>query len=196
MRSPLLTVLLVALFASASAPATAQGYNLAGGLRVGRAGGLSVAQRIGKHWSAEAHLTTGLFTDGTTATLLARRHLPLVLRRVNVFVGAGVHQGWGYVDRDAVGERIPGQRGNPLGVDLQAGAEVTFNRFNLAFDYLPQLHFSGRINPLRLTSAITLRYVIDKRESRLRINLPWLEEGKDVERARRRRKRRRKRRRA
>lgn len=196
MRSPLPTALLVVFLVSASASGAAQGYNLAGGLRVGRAGGVSVAQRIGKHWSAEAHLTTGLFTDGTTATLLARRHLPLVLRRVNVFIGAGLHQGWGYVDRDGAGERIAGQRGNPLGIDLQAGAEVTFNRFNVAFDYLPQLHFSGRLNPLRLTSAITLRYVIDKRESRLRIKLPWLRESKDVERARRKRKRRRKRRRA
>lgn len=169
--------------------ARAQGYDLAMGLRVGRAGGMSLAQRLGKRVSAEAHLTTGLFEEGTTATLLVRRHVPIVLRRVNVFVGGGLHKGWGYVDLDARGERLPGQRGNPFGVGVQAGAEVTLGRVNVAFDYLPQVHLSGRVNPFRLTSALTVRYVIDRRGSRLRVRLPWLEEDRGVQRARRKRKR-------
>lgn len=172
-------------------PASGQGYNLAAGLRVGRAGGMSVAQRVGKHVSAEAHLTTGIFDDGTTATLLVRRHVPLLLKRVNLFVGGGVHKGWNYVERDEAGDRLPGQRGNPFGLDAQVGAEVTFGRLNVGFDYLPQVHLSGRLNPLRLTSALTLRYVIDRRESKLRLKLPWLEEDRQVKRARRKRKRRR-----
>lgn len=169
----------------------AQGYNLAAGLRVGRAGGMSLAQRLGKHVSAEAHLTTGLFEEGTTATLLVRRHVPLVVKRVNVFVGGGVHKGWDYVDLDARGERRAGRRGDPFGVGVQAGAEVTFGRVNVAFDYLPQIHLSGRVNPFRLTSALTIRYVVDRRESRLRIRLPGLTESEDVRRARRKRKRKR-----
>ena len=188
----LLALVTVALFAGVSA-GSAQGYNSAVGLRVGRAGGMSVAQRVGKHVSAEAHLTTGIFDDGTTATLLVRRHVPLLLKRVNLFVGGGVHKGWDYVERDEAGDRLPGQRGNPFGLDAQVGAEVTFGRVNVAFDYLPQLHLSGRVNPLRLTSALTIRYVIDKRDAKLRIKLPWLEEDKQVQRERRRRKRRRRR---
>ena len=176
------------------AGASAQGYNTAVGLRVGRAGGLSIAQRVGKHVSAEAHLTTGLFDDGTTATLLARRHMPILLRRVNLFVGGGLHKGWNYVERDDDGERLPGQRGDPFGIDGQVGAEVTFGRFSLAYDYLPQVHLSGRLNPFRLTQAVTLRYVIDKRDARMRVNIPWLKEDKSVERERRKRKRQRQRR--
>jgi len=170
----------------------AQGYNTAVGLRVGRAGGLSVAQRIGKKTSLEGYVATGLFDDGTTATLLWRRHLPLVLKRVNLFVGGGAHKGWNYVEDDPEG--FTSRRGDPFGLDGQVGAEVTFGRTNIALDYNVQVNFSGSLSPIRPPGmAVTLRYVLIKRESNLNIKKPWNDEDKSTEKAREKRKRQRQR---
>ncbi len=177
-----LSLLLALLLAAATS--VAQGYNTAVGLRVGRAGGVSAAQRLGKHASAEAYLTTGIFDDGTTVTLIGRRHVPILLKRFNMFVGAGLHKGWNYVEER---DEKPSRRGNPFGFDGQVGAEVTLGRTNIAFDYNVQLNISGSLSPIRPPgAAVTFRYVIDKRESKLR--LPWLKEDKAQKKAREKRK--------
>ncbi len=150
----LLTCLIVA-FATALA---AQGYNTAGGLRVGAGAGLSLVQRIGPKQSFELIGVNRFGSDAFTLTLVGRRHVKLGLKRVNFFVGAGLHKGWGYEDLDRT------RRDNPFGVTLQGGAEVTFGRTNVSFDFLPQLHLSGRVVPVSFGSAVSLRYVIFKRE--------------------------------
>lgn len=166
--------------------AFAQGYNTAVGLRVGRAGGLSAAQRIGKHSSLEAYFTTGLFDEGSTVTLMGRQHLPLIIKRVNLFVGGGVHKGWNYVEETST-DKV--KRGNPFGFDGQVGAEATFGRTNVALDYNVQLNLSGSLSPIRPPGmAITVRYVIDKRESNLKLNLPDFKESSDEKKAREKRK--------
>ena len=150
----------------------AQAYDTAVGLRVGRSGGLSAAQRLGKHASAEGYLAAGLFDSGITATLLWRRHLPLVTKRINLFVGAGAHKGWNYVE-EGKGD-ADDKRGNPLGLDGQVGAEFAFGRTNVAFDYNVQLNFSGSLSPIRPPgAALTVRYVLNKRNPQLHIKRPW-----------------------
>ncbi len=145
----------------------AQGYNTALGLRVGSAAGISLVQRVGNHVSVEAFAVNRFLTDAYTLTLVGRRHIPLVLKRVNVFVGAGLHKGWNYEDRT--------RRGNPFGFDIQAGAEVAFGRINVSYDFVPQINVTGGVFPFRLTSAVGLRYVIDKR-SPSGVKMPWVDQ--------------------
>ena len=106
-RASLLTVALMSLGLIPAAGLQAQGYDFAGGLRVGHSGGLTAAVRYAKRATAEVQATTGLLRPGTTVTLLARQHLPLVIKRVNVYVGAGVHKGWDFEHRSGSDESGP-----------------------------------------------------------------------------------------
>ena len=172
-------------------PVHAQAYNTAAGLRIGRSAGLSVAQRLGRRSSAEARLTTGIWEDGTTVALLYRGHSPVLGRKLNLYVGAGAHQGFGYLRDDQADGA--GRRGNPFGIDATVGAELAVRRTNIAFDYNLRLNLTGRLGQVRPPGpALTLRYVIDRRESALRLRYPW----ESAEEAKARRKARDKRRKA
>ncbi len=157
-----------------------QGYNTAGGLRVGAGAGLDLVQRIGPKQSLELIAQNRFGTDAFTLTAVGRRHVALGLKRVNFFVGGGLHKGWGYEDETR------SKRGDPFGITLQGGAEVTFGRTNVAFDFLPQIHLSGRVIPASFGSAVSLRYVLIKRKSNVSIRRPWesKEEHKDRQKAR------------
>ncbi len=156
----------------------AQGYDAAAGLRVGAGAGLTYAQRFGSKYSVEFLGQNRFGTDAFTLAVIGRRHVPLALKRVNFFVGAGFHKGWGYEKE--------GRRGNPLGITAQGGAEITLGRTNVAFDFLPQVHLSGRVVPVSISSAVSVRYVIVKRKTNLSIRRPWesKEEMQDRENAR------------
>ena len=190
-RPPLPRALLLACsllaFVLTSVSANAQAYDTAIGLRVGSSGGLSFAQRLAKRFSIEAHVTAGLFEEGTTVRLLGRHHVGLLGRRFNLFVGGGLHQGFNYEPR-----REGALLANPFGVNVQVGLEATFGRTNVAFDYLPQLNFGGRAPLVRVAPALTVRYVIDKRASLIQAKLPWNRTDKE-KRQRERQKARRKR---
>ena len=143
----------------------AQGYNTAVGLRVGQGFGPSLTQRVGRRHTLEFIGQNRFGTDAFTLTAIGRRHFNLGLKRVNFFLGAGVHKGWGYVEE--------GVRANPLGLTGQVGAELTLGRTNVTFDFLPQIHLAGRVVPVSFGSAVGLRYVLVKRKSRLRFRMPW-----------------------
>ena len=178
-RAALLAPLLCLL---AVADAAAQGYDLAVGLRVGAGFGVSATQRIGRRHSLEAVGQNRFGTDAFTLTLVGRRHFNLGIRRVNFFLGGGVHKGWGYAEE--------GRRGDPLGLTGQAGAEVTLGRTTVALDVLPQLHLSGRVVPVSFGSAVAVRYVLLRRKRNLSIRRPWetREEQRQRERERDRRR--------
>ena len=182
-RGAPLALLLCAL---ALAEAAAQGYDLAVGLRVGAGFGVSATQRIGRRHSLEAIGQNRFGTDAFTLTLVGRRHFSLGIKRVNFFLGGGVHKGWGYADED--------RRGDPLGLTGQAGAEVTLGRTTVAFDVLPQLHLSGRVVPATFGSAVAVRYVLLRRKRNLSIRRPW--ESKEEQRQRERQRERRRKERA
>ena len=171
-----LPIICLWLLLSTLASASAQGYNAAAGLRIGTGAGLSYAQRIGPTFSLEVLAQNRFGTDAFTVALIGRRHVALGLKRVNFYVGAGVHKGWGYEDDER------SRRGNPLGLTGQGGAEVTLGRTNVAFDFLPQVHLSGRVVPFSFGSAVSLRYVIARRRSGIRVRYPW--ESKDEQRER------------
>ena len=175
--------LAAALLLLALAPlAAAQGYTTAVGLRVGQGFGLSATQLVGKRYTVEAIAQNRFGTDAFTMTLIGRRHFNLGIRRVNFFLGAGLHKGWGYEEE--------GQTANPLGLTAQAGAELTLGRTSITFDYLPQVHLAGRVVPVSFGSALGLRYVLIPRKSRVNLRYPWetKEEQRERQRARDKRK--------
>ena len=67
---------------------------------------------------------------------------------------------------------------------------MTLGRTNIAFDYLPQVHLSGRVVPVSFGSAVSLRYVIIRRKNDVSIRMPWhtKEEHKERQKDRQKRK--------
>lgn len=151
--------------AAALSSAAAQGYTTAVGLRVGAGFGVSATQLVGRRHSLELIGQNRFATDAFTLTAIGRRHFNLGVRRVNFFLGGGLHKGWGYED--------DGRRADPFGLTAQAGAELTLARTSVTFDFLPQLHLSGRVVPVSFGSAVGMRYVLVERKSRLRLRFPW-----------------------
>lgn len=161
--------------------AFAQQYNTAAGLRVGGAAGISLAQRIADHGTIEAFAVSGFRTGAFTVTILGRRHVPLITKRLNMFVGGGFHKGWGYEDE--------GKKGNPFGIDGQAGLELTVKRMTVGVDFIPQLNLSGNVFPFALRQSVTVRYIIDKRKPDLLLKFPWEDEARQKERLQKKRQR-------
>lgn len=122
-------------------------------------------------------------TDAFTVTAIGRRHFNLGIRRLNFFLGGGLHQGWGYEE--------DGDRADPFGITGQAGAEITIARTSVTFDFLPQFHLAGRLVPVSFGSALGVRYVLVKRKSRIRLRRPWESPAEAKQRRRDRDKRRR-----
>lgn len=166
----------------------AQGYTTAVGLRVGAGFGVSATQLVGRRHSVELIGQNRFGTDAFTLTAIGRRHFNLGIRRVNFFLGAGLHKGWGYEES--------GRRADPLGITAQAGAEITLARTSITFDFLPQVHLAGRIVPASFGSAVGVRYVLIERKSRIRLRRPWESKQEQRERERERDRRRKARRKA
>jgi len=159
----------------------AQQYNTAAGLRIGGAGGITLVQRIADHGSIEAFAVSGFNNDEFTVTVLGRRHVPLISKQLNMFVGAGFHKGWGYVDED--------EKGNPFGIDGQVGIEFNIKRATLAYDLLPQVNLTGNVFPFALRQSVSVRYILYQRKPDLLFKFPWEDEAKQKERLKNKRER-------
>jgi hypothetical protein len=115
--------------------------------------------QVHKNFVVEGILQSSLQKDQGSFTLLGKQHRPLLSRRLNLFYGAGAHFGWsGEVDVET-GEPV----GGPVGVDGVIGLEATFGGFNLSYDFKPALNVGGGSSFLDTQTAISVRYVIAKR---------------------------------
>lgn len=140
---------------------TAQSYDAAIGLRLGTDWGATAQIRlpqVHKNFVLEGILQSSLTKDEGSLTVLGKQHRPLLSRRLNLFYGAGAHFGWSdELDKD--GELV----GRPIGVDGVIGVEATFAGFNLAYDFKPAINIGGGASFLDTQTAISVRYVIAKR---------------------------------
>jgi len=159
----------------------AQQYDSAAGLRVSGAGGITAVQRIADHGTVEAFAVAGFKSGAFTVTLLGRRHIPLISKQFNLFVGGGLHKGWGYEN--------DGKRGNPFGIDGQAGVEFNIKRATIAYDFVPQINLSGNVLPFALRQSISVRYIILQRKPDLLLKYPWEDEARQKERLKKKRDR-------
>ncbi|MFK7936809.1 MAG: hypothetical protein AB8G22_25070 [Saprospiraceae bacterium] len=134
----------------------AQSYDTSAGIRFGSQWGLTVNQRVAKKVTIEGILQAGGKTDLTNLTVLAKKHMPVLTKRFNIYYGAGLQGGW-Y-------DNIDIEAGNPFGVAFIGGAEFTFARLNVSWDIKPALNLTGGTRNFYTQTGISVRYVINKKE--------------------------------
>jgi hypothetical protein len=150
----------------------AQSYNTALGLRLGTDWGISVQQRIGKTTTLEGIVQSSLQREEALVTLLGEQHYPMLSRRLNLYVGAGLHKGW----LNASDERSGKPYKDPFGLTAIAGAELSLGRFNISYDFKPAINLVGGQHTIYTQTAVSLRYVVAKR--------PWLKQDEQSRRKR------------
>ena len=127
-----------------------QSYISAGGIRVGTGVGFTLKQKIAKRTTLEGLLNSSFLKKQFQITLLGEQHFPLLSRRINLYLGAGVHKAWNF---EGESSSI-----NPYGISTIIGAEITLRKLNISYDFQPSIHLRGdRIFDYH--SAISLRYV-------------------------------------
>lgn len=134
-----------------------QSYNTAAGIRLGSEFGITANQRIAKRITVEGILQKGITKNETALTLLIKKHVPVLSRRLNFYIGAGVHKGW------ISDEKI--LYNNPIGITGIGGAEITIRKLNASFDFKPAFNVTGGTQKVYSQAALSVRYVFVKRES-------------------------------
>ncbi|MCS4436933.1 hypothetical protein [Aquiflexum gelatinilyticum] len=146
----------------------AQRYGNALGLRMGsndfsRTIGLTAQQRVFKHVTLEGIVQSD-FDRNTTFHLLLERHRPILSKRFNYYLGAGISSGWeeSFVKVPEANQIIH-TYGNPTtGVDLIGGIEMTVANTVISLDYKPNMNLSGREEFFRGQVGISARMVLVK----------------------------------
>jgi hypothetical protein len=146
----------------------AQRYGTAAGLRMGnnsysRTIGLTAQQRVFKHVTLEGIVQSD-FDRNTTFHLLIQKHKPILSKRFNYYLGAGVSSGWeeSFV-KVPESNQIIHTYGNPTtGVDLVGGIEMTIANTVISLDYKPNFNLSGREEFYRSQVGISARMVLVK----------------------------------
>ncbi|MBF9222738.1 hypothetical protein [Hymenobacter ruricola] len=148
----LLLLLSVGLALLATAPASAQKYRTAAGLRSGGGSyGLTVQQVFLPKATVEG---LGMLAPRErSATVLAERHFGILGPSLNYYLGGGGHFGTHKDD------------GNFWGFDGIIGAEykLPFGRVVLAFDFKPTIEFNSA-DWNRFPTAFSVRYIILKQK--------------------------------
>lgn len=159
MRMKLIVILLSCLLPALVA---AQSYDAAFGIRVGTEWGATVQLRvpqIHKNFVLEGIVHQAIGKDEGSVTLLGKQHQPLLSRRINLFYGAGAHAGWNNEIDTETGATFNG----PIGVTGIVGLEATFKRINISYDFKPAVNLTGGESVLYTQTAVSVRYVISKR---------------------------------
>lgn len=139
----------------------AQSYDAAFGIRLGTDWGMTGQLRmplIHKNFAIEGILQSSFQREEAAITLLGKQHYPLLSRRLNAFLGGGLHTGWNTSSED-----VSADYKNPFGLDLVVGAELTLGRFNVSYDFKPAINLVGGERTVYAQSGLSLRYVIAKR---------------------------------
>ena len=155
-------LLAFAFLLSFSATLTAQSYITAAGVRIENGLNLTLQQRLTQKWTVEGILHTPLRSDDIGLTVLAERHHKILFRGLNVYYGVGGHYYWQSGASRQENEIV----NNVTGISGIAGAEVSFGRLNVAFDFKPELHITGDTAfPFEWNGyAISARYILFKQE--------------------------------
>ncbi|WP_420460530.1 hypothetical protein [Neolewinella sp.] len=140
----------------------AQSYDAALGLRLGTEWGATAQLRIPqihKNFVLEAIILSSLSKDEGSLSLLGKQHRPLLSRRLNLFYGGGLHAGWNNEIDTETGQTFNG----PKGITGIVGLEATIGQVNLSYDFKPALNVTGGESILYTHTAVSVRYVIAKR---------------------------------
>ncbi len=141
-----------------------QSYDAAIGIRVGTEWGATAQLRvpqIHKNFVLEGIVHQAVGKAEGSATLLGKQHQPILSRRINLFFGAGAHAGWNNEIDSETGATFNG----PIGLTGIIGLEATFNRINVSYDFKPAVNLRGGESVLYTQTAVSVRYVVGKRNS-------------------------------
>ena len=150
----------------------AQSYRTAAGLRLGsgRGIGLSVQQKVAKYSTIEGIFSPSFNNRGASLDLLYEQHHKILIKRFNIYMGAGLHKDW----RPSGDEKSSQADAGFVGI---IGGEITFRKINVSWDYKPALNLLGGDTHLSGQSAITLRVILVKQKKK-KINWRFWEKKK------------------
>ena len=135
-----------------------QSYVSALGLRMGTDFGVTLQQKILPKVTVQGLVSSSPGRSETTATVLLQSHQPLLSKRFNFFLGGGFHTRW--IDS------IDASSMSTNGITAVAGAEMTFGRLNISWDYKPMYHLNTSQGSFENETAVSLRYVFIKKNKR------------------------------
>jgi hypothetical protein len=139
----------------------AQSYDLAAGVRLGKDLGVSIKMRVppvDKNFTAEFLAQSSFDGKESRLTLMGEQHIPIITRRINLYIGMGLHAGWIEQDIDQEADFA-----SPAGVSFIGGVEINFKRLSISIDYKPAVNIKGGERTFESDSALTLRYIPFKR---------------------------------
>lgn len=160
--------LLLFAFFSITQLAKAQRYGNAIGIRLGnnnisRQVGITFQQRVMERTSLEAILQTD-FARNSSLSLLLEKHRPIISKRFNYYLGAGVSFGneESFKKNEIDKEIIQTYGNSTIGIEGIGGLEFTIAKTVLSVDYKPNFNLSGREEFYRGQVGFSARTVLTK----------------------------------
>ena len=140
----------------------AQKYNTIAGIRIADDFGISFAQRVANKLTVELNIQPGTFAGRQMTTIIAKQHYPLLTKRFNFFMGAGLYSR----KIPEVNIDIPQQK-STQGLALSFGAEFSIGKLSISTDYLPLVTLANNGSNQRFytTSGFSIRYILIGRDS-------------------------------
>lgn len=161
MKAVFITFFWSILFVTAFNNASAQSYFNTLGVRLGngteyRTAGLTYQQRVLKNFTVEGIVQTD-FSKNTTAHALFEYHHPILSKRLNYYVGAGLMSGR---EMTSHADSSRNFQSTIFGADLIAGLEITLLKFTISLDYKPNFNITGREQWFTDQVGVSVRAVI------------------------------------
>ena len=145
-----------------------QRYGNAVGIRLGnnnlsRQVGITFQQRILERTSIEGILQTD-FARNSSLSLLLEKHRPIISKRFNYYLGAGISFGKeeSFMKNEASKEIVHTYGNNTTGIEAIGGIEFTIANTVLSLDYKPNFNISGREEFFRGQVGFSARTVLVK----------------------------------
>jgi hypothetical protein len=157
------TNLIITLLFLMSQFGISQSYRTAVGIRLGTGAGpaLSIQQKIAKYSTIEGIFQPNFKENISSLDLIYERHYKILIKRVNIYMGAGLHKDWRPTNHELELE----EKADAGFVGI-IGGEVTFKKLNVSWDYKPSANVMGGKTHLAHQSAITLRVIIVKQKKK------------------------------
>jgi hypothetical protein len=139
----------------------AQNYQTAVGLRLGNEWGITAKQHLGNNYALEFLAITQKGEYENKLALYVEKHYNILGRRLNGYVGTGIHKGF---SRNALALGTV----SSFGVGGIVGLDLTSGLFNFSLDFRPQFNLNKLATPYFYHSytGFSVRYVLIKRDSK------------------------------
>ncbi|MFZ1705257.1 MAG: hypothetical protein WAT79_12995 [Saprospiraceae bacterium] len=144
-----------------------QHYKTSIGFRFGNNIGLNFSQRVYKGITVDLLHEPTLFIDRHRTAFMAKKHVPIITKRLNMFYGVGGYYQSQYL---IIRKDEPTEHFESSGLVMVGGIDFTIGRWNFGYDIMPGIRFWGRDTRgwFFSSSAISLRYIIVPNQSKMK----------------------------